>query len=168
MQPRKKRNGEGGFMKRTDITGLFPDATAEQINALMDINGADINSAKAGVTDLQTQLATANATIEQLKADAQNVEELTTKANAFETELKELKASNAIRDMREKVSKATGVPASLLTGDTEEACTAQANGIAEFAKPTAYPVIRDGGETGATQVTTPRDAFVNWFNQVSN
>jgi hypothetical protein len=70
--------------------------------------------------------------------------------------------------MREKVSKATGVPASLLTGDTEEACTAQANGIAEFAKPTAYPVIRDGGEVGATQKTTPKDAFVNWFNQVSN
>ena len=155
-------------MKRTDITGLFPDATTEQINALMDINGADINSAKAGITDLQTQLATANATIEQLKADAQSVEELTTKANAFETELNELKASNAIRDMREKVSKATGVPASLLTGETEEDCTAQAQGIVDFAKPTTYPVIRDGGEVSATQKTTPKDAFVNWFNQVSN
>ena len=60
-------------MKRTDITGLFPDATAEQINALMDINGADINSAKAGFADLQTQLATANATIEQLQAKVQYV-----------------------------------------------------------------------------------------------
>lgn len=155
-------------MKRTDITGLFPDATMEQINALMDINGADINSAKAGITDLQSQLATANATIEQLRADAQNVEELTTKANAFETELNELKASNAIRDMREKVSKATGVPASLLTGDTEEACTAQAQGIVDFAKPTTYPVIRDGGEVGATQKATPRDAFVDWFNQIAD
>ena len=72
-------------MKRTDITGLFPDATTEQINALMDINGADINSAKAGITDLQTQLATANATIEQLRADARDVEELTNRATAFET-----------------------------------------------------------------------------------
>ena len=90
-------------MKRTDITGLFPDATTEQINALMDINGADINSAKAGITDLQTQLATANATIEQLRADARDVEELTNRATAFETELNTLKASNAIRDMRESL-----------------------------------------------------------------
>ena len=155
-------------MKRTDITGLFPDATTEQINALMDINGADINSAKAGITDLQTQLATANATIEQLRADARDVEELTNRATAFETELNTLKASNAIRDMREKVSKATGGPASLLTGETEEDCTAQAQGIVDFAKPTAYPVIRDGGEVSATQKSTPKDSFVNWFNQVSN
>ena len=155
-------------MKRTDITGLFPDATTEQTNALMDINGADINSAKAGITDLQTQLATANATIEQLRADARDVEELTNRATAFETELNTLKASNAIRDMREKVSKATGVPASLLTGETEEDCTAQAQGIVDFAKPTAYPVIRDGGEVSTTQKSTPKDAFVNWFNQVSN
>ena len=155
-------------MKRTDITGLFPDATTEQINVLMDINGADINSAKAGITDLQSQLATANATIEQLKADAQNAEELTNRANAFETELNALKASNAIRDMRDKVSKATGVPASLLTGETEEDCTAQANGIVEFAKPSAYPVIRDGGEVSATQKATPKDAFVDWFNKIAD
>ena len=155
-------------MKRTDITGLFPEATAEQINALMDINGADINSAKAGLSDLQTQLTTANATIEQLRANAANVEELTTKATSLETELNALKASNAIRDMRDKVSKATGVPASLLTGETEEDCTAQAQGIVDFAKPSAYPVIRDGGEVSATQKATPKDAFVDWFNQISN
>ena len=155
-------------MKRTDITGLFPDATAEQVNALMDINGADINSAKAGLGDLQTQLATANATIEQLRADAANVEELTNRATSLETELNALKASNAIRDMRDKVSKATGVPASLLTGETEEDCTVQAQGIVDFAKPSAYPVIRDGGEVSATQKQTPRDAFVDWFNSIAD
>lgn len=155
-------------MKRTDITGLFPDATTEQINALMDINGADINSAKAGLADLQTQLATANATIEQLQASTKDMEALTTKASDLEAELNALKASNAIRDMRDKVSKATGVPASLLTGETEEDCTAQAQGIVDFAKPSTYPVIRDGGEVSATQKQTPRDAFVNWFNSIAD
>ena len=29
-------------MKRTDITELFPDATKEQIDKLLDLNGADI------------------------------------------------------------------------------------------------------------------------------
>lgn len=33
-------------MKRTDITELFPEATKEQVNAILNLNGADINSAK--------------------------------------------------------------------------------------------------------------------------
>ena len=53
-------------------------------------------------------------------------------------------------------------------GETEEDCTAQANGIVEFAKPSAYPVIRDGGEVSATQKATPKDAFVDWFNKIAD
>lgn len=33
-------------MKREEITALFPDATKEQIDSLMNINGTDINNAK--------------------------------------------------------------------------------------------------------------------------
>ena len=51
--------------------------------------------------------------------------------------------------MRQKVSAATGVPAELLSGDTEETCTAQANAILKFAKPSGYPAVKDGGEHGA-------------------
>ena len=48
-------------MKRTDITSLFPEATDEQIKALMDINGNDINNAKKGVEELQVSLKDAQA-----------------------------------------------------------------------------------------------------------
>jgi chromosome segregation ATPase len=154
-------------MKRTDITGLFPDATAEQVNALMDINGADINSAKAGLGDLQTQLATANATIEQLRADAANVEELTNRATSLETELNALKASNALRDMRDKVSKNTGVPVSLLTAETEQECMEQASGIMNFARPANYPSVRDGGEQTSVKSST-RQQFADWYGQTIN
>jgi hypothetical protein len=43
-------------MKRTDITALFPDATPDQIDKLMDLNGGDINRAKGELDGLKTQL----------------------------------------------------------------------------------------------------------------
>lgn len=155
-------------MKRADITALFPEATAEQIKALMDINGADINAAKQNAAELQDQLTAANEQIRTLQAGAASLEEVTKQAQAYSAELESLKAANTIRDMRAKVSKATGVPVELLTGDTEEACTAQAQGIAAFAKPTAYPVVKDGGEVHATQANSPRMSFADWFNTISN
>lgn len=155
-------------MKRADITALFPEATAEQIKALMDINGADINAAKQNAAELQDQLTAANEQIRTLQAGAASLEEVTKQAQAYSAELESLKAANTIRDMRAKVSKATGVPVELLTGDTEEACTAQAQGIAAFAKPTAYPVVKDGGEVHATQSNSPRMSFADWFNTISN
>lgn len=158
-------------MKRTDITALFPDATDEQIKALMDINGADINKAKQGVTDLQNKLTQANATIEELQQGVagleearRGLEEAQQKATQFETELTELRTANTLREVREKVSKATGVPASLLTGADEKECTAQANSIKEYARPSAYPQVTDGGEVGGITPPTARDQFAEWFN----
>ena len=152
-------------MKRTDITNIFPDATDEQVKALMTINGADINNAKKGVEDLQTKLTEAAATIETLQNDMTGFEEAKEKAKKFETELTELKTANTIREVREKVSRDTGVPVALLTGVTAEDCMAQANGILEYAKPSAYPSVADGGEAGGIDAPTPREQFTEWFNQ---
>ena len=37
-------------MKRADITALFPEATKDQIDQILNLNGADINAAKGGLT----------------------------------------------------------------------------------------------------------------------
>ena len=52
---------------------------------------------------------------------------------------------------RYKVAQATGVPASLLQGDDEEAMTASANAIAEYAKAQApsYPADKGAGANHA-------------------
>lgn len=150
-------------MKRADITSLFPDATDEQIKALMDINGADINNAKRNVDELQKQLTTANATIEELQAGVSGYEEAQNKAKLLEAELTELKTANAIKAMREKVASEVGVPVSLLTGADEESCKAQAQGILEFAKP-SYPKLKDGGEPLNTQGKPTRELFADWLN----
>lgn len=148
-------------MKRTDITALFPEATKEQIDKLMDLNGEDINKAKGDLETIRGQLATAQTEIQNLKAqpgaDA-------AKVTALQQELDALKAANTLRDLREKVSKETGVPASLLTGENEDACKAQAESIKAYAKQTpGYPTVPDGGEAGSSKPGATRDQFADWF-----
>ena len=55
------------------------------------------------------------------------------------------------------------VPVELLTGETTEACQAQADGILAFAKQqTAYPALKDGGEVTAPKAGTTRESFAGW------
>ncbi len=62
-------------------------------------------------------------------------------------ELASLKTANAVRDIREQVASEKNIPANLLTGDTKEACEAQADAILAFAKPSqTAPRVPDGGE----------------------
>lgn len=157
-------------MKRTDITELFPDATKDQIDALLDINGADIDNARTGLADLQTQLQTAQTRLTELeqRPTADALQAAQQSAQTLQTELDALKAANALRDLRASVAKDTGVPAELLTGDTDEACRAQAQSILDFAKPGTYPAVKDGGEAPASGKVTTRQQFADWFNQISN
>lgn len=150
-------------MKRADITGLFPDATDEQISALMGINGTDINRARQGADDLRGQLERANQELETLRGQQQQASADAQRLTELEAELNGMKAAQATAQLREKVAKATGVPSSLLTGDTEEDCTAQAKGILEFAR---YPSVPDGGETHSAGGLSTRDQFAQWANDL--
>lgn len=78
-------------------------------------------------------------------ADYDALKEKAGQYDATKAELDALSAANARRDMRARVSASTGVPVELLTGDTEEACNAQAQAALKFAKP-KYPDVRDGGD----------------------
>ena len=48
-------------MKREDVKNKIPGITDEQLNWLMQENGADINREKSAATALQTQLNNVNA-----------------------------------------------------------------------------------------------------------
>lgn len=128
-------------MKRSDITDLFPDAPKETIDKLMDLNGADVNAAKGELESLKQQLAAAknNASSDELKKAQQQITEL-------QTELQGMKAAETVRLTREKVAGEKKVPVHLLTGETEEACAKQADGILAFAQSHGYPDVRDDGE----------------------
>lgn len=153
-------------MKRTDITSLFPEATDEQINALMNINGNDINNAKKGVEELQTSLADAQAKLKTAEGNSTALQEAIDRANGLQSEIDSMKAAEAIRITREEVARSVGVPAHLLTGDTREDCEAQAQNILAFAKPSKYPSVPDGGEPLGNPSKETRDQFAEYFNQI--
>ena len=153
-------------MKRTDITGLFPEATDDQINALMDINGNDINNAKKGVEELQTSLKDAQDKLSSMEGNSEALKAAIDKANGLQSELDSMKAAEEIRVTREEVARTAGVPVHLLTAETKEACEAQAQSILDFAKPNKYPTVPDGGEPHGVPKKETRDQFAEHFNQV--
>lgn len=154
-------------MKRTDITALFPDATDEQINTLMNLNGADINKAKEGVTALQQQLTAAQAEVTKLKEGGKPSDDLQQQVTTLQNELNGMKQAETLRLMREKVAGEKKVPVSLLTGETEEACAAQADAILAFSKSQGYPKLPDGGEARVTPpAPSAADQFAVWINDL--
>lgn len=56
-------------MKRDEIRAIFPDITDEQLKAIMDINGADINAANNKTKDAQAKLDEANSKLAEVLAD---------------------------------------------------------------------------------------------------
>lgn len=147
-------------MKRTDITEIFPEATKEQIDKLMGINGADINAAKSELESLQQQ-------IEGLKnsPSIDKLKEAQDEINKLSAELNGMKTAETIRLTREKVATEKNIPASLLTGETEEACAKQADEILAFVQKPKYPVVRDGGEINHTSKPSTRDQFADWAKE---
>ena len=61
------------------------------------------------------------------------------KAARLEKELGDLKKTNSVRAIREKISGEMKVPAELLTGEDEETCKKQAEAFLKYIKPSGYP-----------------------------
>lgn len=117
----------------------------------------------ADYDDLKAKAAQFDAAQESGKTELQKANE---KAAKLQQQLDALNSANTLREVRAKVSAATGVPADLLSGDTEEACTAQAQAILKFAKP-GYPSVRDGGDPHHTPTGSTSEQFADWFAQVT-
>lgn len=100
------------------------------------------------------------------EARKSELQKATERVTALETELNALKKSNEVRAIRDQVAKETGVPATLLTADTEEACKEQAEAIKAFAQPSGYPVVNDAGEITKKISGTPQSSFSEWFRSV--
>ena len=73
-------------MKREDISRIFEGATDEQINAILNINSADIGSAKSGtaqqISSLTQQVTDLQAQMSQRDTDMQSLQEQLTAAQS--------------------------------------------------------------------------------------
>ena len=109
------------------------------------------------------------ARLDQIEEDAKSeLQKAQEKAEKLQAELSAMRHQEEVRSIRDKVAQTTGVPASLLTGDTEEACTEQAAGILSFKSSTGYPVVKDGGEIQKTVEGSTRQQFAEWASEALN
>lgn len=146
-----------------EATPLF---TQEEVNGIV---AERLQRERSKYTDYDALKEKAEKFDAMEEASKTELQKATEKADALQKELDDIKRRDSIRQIREEVAKETGVPASLLTGDTEDDCKEQAASIMDFAKPSQYPAVNDGGEamnTGGKRST--RDQFATWFNSLDN
>ena len=150
--------------KQETPTAAEPERTFTQteLNAIVADRLSREKGKYADYEDLKAKAAKFDAAEEAAKSELQKAAE---KANALQAKMDEMLKADSIRQIREKVSNSTGVPISLLSGETEEACKVQADAIMAFAKPHGYPNVRDGGEVHQTGKAKTRDQFADWFAQ---
>lgn len=109
----------------------------------------------AEFSDYQDIKAAADERAKKLDEQGRRIKELEAAADAREQ-------ADAVRELRGKVSKETGVPAELIMGDDEESMTAFARSVADYAKKPAAASVRDAGKfSGGSKSDADMDNFVN-------
>ena len=81
-------------MKREDVSKIFAEATAEQIDKILDLNSADIGKAKKGFDDLKAELETAKQTITDINKQYDDLKAANASAEDYKTKYDELVADN--------------------------------------------------------------------------
>lgn len=178
-------------MKREDVKNKIPGITEEQLNWIMQENGADINREKSAATALQTQLDNANAQLKTaqdgLKAfdgvDVAGLQEQVTKLkadmkaqaegfafdNALDTAIlgrkgRSVDAVRALLDLdalKGSKDRTTDINKAL-----EEAVKANPWAFGDT-PPAGYPNVKDGGDPHHTPTGSTRQQFADWFEQVA-
>lgn len=139
--------------------------TQDEVNAIVGKRLAEEKGKYADYEDLKAKAAKFDEAEEANKSELQKAVE---RANNLEAELNGLKKSETVRQTREKIANETGIPAHLLTGETEEDCKAQAEAIKAFAQPSGYPQVKDGGEVPKTSGGSTKQQFAEYFSAVLN
>lgn len=124
--------------------------TQDEVNAIVE---GRLSRERQKYADYDTLKEKAGKYDQQLESGKSDLEKAVEKITSLQEQLNNLTRSNTLRDIREKVSKETKVPASLLTGEDEESCKKQAQAILEFAKPSngGYPGTKPNGKSGSSE-----------------
>lgn len=138
--------------------------TQSQLDAIIQDRVARERGKYADYDELKEKAGKYDAAEEAGKTELQKATE---RADKLQAKLDTLTKAANMRDMRTKVAKATGVPEALLSAETEEACTAQAQAILAFAKPDSYPNVKDGGDPAHKPTGSTREKFAAWFEQAT-
>lgn len=136
--------------------------TQEELNAIVNDR---LGREKAKYSDYEALKEKASKFDQIEEASKTELQKITDKATALESELKALKKANEIRGIREEVAKTMNIPTDLLTADTKEGCEAQAKSLLAFASAQqGYPTLKDSGEVNPAGEASTRDLFANFVN----
>ena len=126
--------------------------TQDEVNELMGKVRRETREKYADYDDLAKKAKAYDEAQEAAKTELEKAQEA---AAAAKAEADALRAEKAHAQLVAKVSAATGVPASLISGDDEESMTATAKAIAEFAKAssTAAPADKGGAASGSMHMS---------------
>lgn len=81
-------------MKREEIRAIFPDATDEQLKAVLDLNGADVEKGKSKATALEADLKEKNEALETLTNEFNALKESNATADDWKAKFEALQADN--------------------------------------------------------------------------
>lgn len=157
-------------MKREDVKNKIPGITDEQLNWIMQENGADINREKSAATALQTQLDNANAQLKTaqdgLKAfdgvDVAGLQEQVTKLKAdMKAQAEDFAFDNALNAaIMSKKGRSVKAVRALLDLDTLKGSADRSTDIAKAlddaakANPWAFGDVQDGEKKNAGTYST--------------
>lgn len=135
--------------------------TQDEVNQMI---GERLGRERAKYADYEELKEKATKFDEAEEASKSELQKATERADALQKKLDDLTTQAKVRDIRDKVAKETGVPANLLTADTEEACKLIAQNILEFKNNSSVaPVIKDGGEVLTSSKRTTREEFAEFL-----
>lgn len=172
-------------MKRDEVKAIVPGITDEQLDKVMDLNGADIEKHKQTITTLTTerdaareQLGEANKKLEgydpEWKAKAAAAEnDARAQVAALQSDFAAQSAASGVKFSSESAKKAflADLKAKKLTlqdgkllGFDDFLTDYKKSDPSAFAS--GYPDVRDGGDPNNKPTgTAPRDQFAAWFNE---
>ena len=136
--------------------------TQEEVNSFLAKDRKQMEEKYSDYAELKEKAARLDQIEEDAKSELQKAQE---KAEKLQAEISAYKHDAEIRSIRDKVAQSTGVPVGLLSGETEEACTEQANAILSFKADAPYPTIKDGGEAQVSTKLDARSAFKEWASK---
>ena len=77
-------------MKREEIKKIFPEATDEQLKAVLDINGADVEKVKGKVTALEAELSESKQSLTDLNTALDEAKKKAQSNDDYKSQLEEL------------------------------------------------------------------------------
>lgn len=85
-------------MKREEIKAIFADATDEQLKAVMDLNGADVEKVKSKVTALEAEVKEKNEDLQKLNTEFEALKTSNASGEDWRAKFEALQADNLAKE----------------------------------------------------------------------